>query len=269
MSSFTVVTLEKRRGLVRILAEALAECTELDRTPLLRFIEKHSIPEPNTGCWLWEHTLSHKNYASITDPRKPIRYLESDKLVVSRLVCEAMHGNLPPDLVARHTCDNPPCVNPSHLIPGTKKDNTQDSLVRGRYRVMAGEAHGRAKLSDVKVVAILSREFQGTEKDEAAYYGVNTTILSGIRQGKLWKHLLRPEISRERLWDPKRPVVTPEKINIIRGITDWSRGTIARLARELCITRGMVYGVRRRLAAHGADFTTHRNFYGRPWKTAA
>lgn len=37
-----------------------------------------------------------------------------------------------PDIV-RHTCDNPRCINPEHLVGGTQQDNMQDRLVRGRW----------------------------------------------------------------------------------------------------------------------------------------
>lgn len=33
---------------------------------------------------------------------------------------------------ARHTCDNPPCCNPKHLVAGTNLDNRRDSVRRGR-----------------------------------------------------------------------------------------------------------------------------------------
>ena len=36
--------------------------------------------------------------------------------------------------VTRHTCDNPPCVKPEHLIEGTQADNMADAKSRGRMR---------------------------------------------------------------------------------------------------------------------------------------
>ncbi len=36
--------------------------------------------------------------------------------------------------VIRHTCDNPGCCNPAHLIQGTQYDNAKDMARRGRGR---------------------------------------------------------------------------------------------------------------------------------------
>lgn len=35
-------------------------------------------------------------------------------------------------LVIRHTCDNPRCINPAHLITGTNADNQRDKAARRR-----------------------------------------------------------------------------------------------------------------------------------------
>jgi hypothetical protein len=34
--------------------------------------------------------------------------------------------------VARHTCNNPACVNPDHIIPGTQYENVHDMIAAGR-----------------------------------------------------------------------------------------------------------------------------------------
>lgn len=36
--------------------------------------------------------------------------------------------------VVRHSCDNPPCINPMHLTEGTQAENVQDAVDRGRVR---------------------------------------------------------------------------------------------------------------------------------------
>lgn len=43
-------------------------------------------------------------------------------------------GRDPKDMVVMHSCDNPCCVNPSHLLIGTHGDNMQDKVNKGRAR---------------------------------------------------------------------------------------------------------------------------------------
>ena len=119
-----------RRGLPRELSVALAGSVD----DVIEFVERHSIPEPNTGCWLWQKTVNAKGYAYVCDPRQPINRASPKRVVVSRLLCEVLHGGIANwrEEQARHTCDNPACVNPEHILPGTPMDNRIDMLQRGR-----------------------------------------------------------------------------------------------------------------------------------------
>jgi hypothetical protein len=65
------------------------------------------------------------------------------------------HTGLLPEVV-RHTCDNPRCINPLHLIGGTQLDNVRDMDSRGRRKVgndyRRGDARGYGtKLTDADV----------------------------------------------------------------------------------------------------------------------
>lgn len=103
-----------------------------DNRPPVAFWDRVQ-PEYNSGCWLWTGALAPKNYGRIYDCGKAI--------AAHRLALEASVGPPPlRGLLACHTCDNPPCVNPAHLWWGTPADNTQDSVSKGRHK-NATQAH--------------------------------------------------------------------------------------------------------------------------------
>lgn len=43
------------------------------------------------------------------------------------------YGEFEDSLLVCHTCDNPPCVNPSHLFLGTHQDNADDKMSKNRH----------------------------------------------------------------------------------------------------------------------------------------
>ncbi len=84
---------------------------------------------PN-GCWMWTGCTSKAKtpYGIIS--------LGSKKLgtdYVHRVSYKLFNGNIPDKLEIRHTCHNSLCINPEHLIVGTKKDNQIDKIKADRH----------------------------------------------------------------------------------------------------------------------------------------
>ena len=97
-------------------------------------------------------------------------------------------------LVVRHTCDNPSCVNPDHLLIGTHADNMRDKVERNRHN--RGEEHFRAALTwdDVDAIraAYIPRHPEYGARALAQQYGINPPAVSKIVNYHNWKPESRP-----------------------------------------------------------------------------
>jgi hypothetical protein len=86
--------------------------------PLALRLERHSIPEPNSGCTLW-FGASSKGYgyiAMIADGRRVNRLAHVTAYELAR-------GPVPAGLVLDHKCRTRCCINPNHLEPVTFTEN--------------------------------------------------------------------------------------------------------------------------------------------------
>lgn len=85
-----------------------------------------------SGCWEWvrSKTVTHGNYGGYGKLRYAGRYFLAHRvawwLANKRAVAT--------DEVVMHMCDNPPCVNPLHLVVGTSKENDADKVAKGRAK---------------------------------------------------------------------------------------------------------------------------------------
>jgi hypothetical protein len=88
------------------------------------FWRKVSIHVDPEKCYVWVGSLNNDGYGNFWD---------GGKVVKAHRYSFFLHNGFYPEEV-RHTCDNPSCVNPKHLLAGTHADNMRDASERKRTR---------------------------------------------------------------------------------------------------------------------------------------
>lgn len=77
-------------------------------------------------CWTWTAATNRKGYGLLQKPNN------SGQISAHRYSAMLHFGMFDRGLMVLHHCDNPPCVNPSHLYLGDGFDNARDKIARGR-----------------------------------------------------------------------------------------------------------------------------------------
>lgn len=144
-----------------------------------RFWEKVDVRSENE-CWNWTGSVDGGNYGefmiSTHNREKAHRY--SWRLV---------HGDIPDKLYICHHCDNPLCVNPSHLFLGTSYDNTHDKLNKNRHKRLRGKLNGMCKLQEQDIIDIREKHNNGVSyKKLGAEYGISMTQIGRIIKRESW-----------------------------------------------------------------------------------
>ncbi len=136
------------------------------------------IVKRRSGCWEWTGSSGSMGHGEIM--RDPI---SRKKMGTHRVAWELVNGPIPEGLCVLHKCDNPPCCNPEHLFLGTKRDNTNDMVAKGRLKT--GTQLPQSKLTPQAVRFI--RKSSATQAVLAAHYGVSQATISMVRNGHYWK----------------------------------------------------------------------------------
>ena len=128
-------------------------------------------------CWLWLGAKDPNGYGNVRLPGG--KYGKAH-----RFAYQIAYGNIPDGLLILHICDNPCCVRPSHLVPGTQRENMLDWTTKHRNPAV--------KLTETQVIEIknaIKHWYKGLGIRLAQQYNVAPCTINDIKMGRTWSHI--------------------------------------------------------------------------------
>lgn len=138
-----------------------------------------SKTDKSGDCWMWLGSFDRDGYGLFWDG-------DNQKMMRSHQYSYELHYGDRSGYCVMHTCDNPSCVNPNHLMLGTNADNCADKVSKNRHA--KGEQQGASKLTEDDVVSILDRRNE-SYKVICSEYDIQPSTLYRIWNRESWKHI--------------------------------------------------------------------------------
>ena len=148
-----------------------------------RFLTKF---KKTKNCWIWEGTMISNGYGHFC-------VYHEHPVLAHRYSWTLFNGKIPKNKYVLHKCNNPKCVNPSHLYIGTQKDNIRDVINNGKF--IYGSKHPISKLTEIDIPKIIEFSSQGiSQRKIASMFKINQTTIWKIIHGLAWPHVKRHRI---------------------------------------------------------------------------
>ena len=144
----------------------------------------------DTECWNWTGRLNQDGYGCSS--------IFKGRIKGAHRVSVWIDGRDPTGHFVCHTCDNPACVNPSHLVIADAAWNNADKRSKGRHHQPKGSKNPQAKLDEATARKIKAETVVGYRvgynngsnvKEIAAKYNVHPETVRFIARGITWKHI--------------------------------------------------------------------------------
>lgn len=142
----------------------------------------------DSGCWEWIGSIMKSGYGCLG--------VNGKTEFAHRASFREFNGPIPVGLDVCHKCDNRKCVKPGHLFTGTRKQNMQDCVSKGRQNRKGSGLRGEQVLNSIlttqSVIEIkLALKSGNSCTDIAPKFGVSRSTISKIKSNKTWKHVIQ------------------------------------------------------------------------------
>lgn len=170
-------------------------CLKINRGSIHRSFEDNIVRylqrciRTDSGCLEWPGGKDIGKYGRVS--------IDNKQTPLHRAVWIFHNGPIPENYEICHTCDNPSCSEINHLFCGTRKDNVQDMINKGR-----GRTYGKTYLTNKQRESVIELAKQGHKyKDISPLFGISKVrartiaTIAGIRRYKLAKEAIDMSIS--------------------------------------------------------------------------
>lgn len=130
-------------------------------------------------CWEFKGFKNKDGYGKMSKG--------NSKLDSAHRISYRIHkGEIPEGMVILHTCDNPACCNPNHLLLGTQNDNIQDMMRKRRFIKHSGAKASKFTGKQIKEIRDKYTGKRGEKLKLSKEYNCSPTTITNILNN--WKN---------------------------------------------------------------------------------